>query len=29
MVWNSVGPTLLRFDKVELGFTALTLVLSI
>ncbi len=29
MVWNSWGPESLRFDKAELGFTALTLMLSL
>lgn len=29
MAWNSWGPENLRFDKAELGFTALTLMLSL
>ncbi|VEG27199.1 DUF1003 domain-containing protein [Actinomyces howellii] len=29
MAWNSWGPGPLRFDKAELGFTALTLMLSL
>lgn len=29
MGWNTYGPTTLRFDKAELGFTALTLMLSL
>ncbi|WP_315502680.1 DUF1003 domain-containing protein [Actinomyces radicidentis] len=29
MAWNTFGPTSLRFDKASLGFTALTLVLSL
>lgn len=29
MMWNSWGPEALRFDKAELGFTALTLMLSL
>ena len=29
MSWNSWGPENLRFDKAELGFTALTLMLSL
>ena len=29
MAWNSWGPEALRFDKAELGFTALTLMLSL
>ena len=29
MAWNSWGPSGLRFDRAELGFTALTLMLSL
>ena len=29
MAWNTFGPSELRFDKAELGFTALTLMLSL
>ncbi|MCI7456040.1 MAG: DUF1003 domain-containing protein [Actinomyces urogenitalis] len=29
MIWNAYGPESLRFDKAELGFTALTLMLSL
>ncbi|MCW4458095.1 DUF1003 domain-containing protein [Microbacterium sp. MPKO10] len=29
MVWNTWGPTSIRFDSVALGFTALTLMLSL
>lgn len=29
MAWNTFGPSSLRFDKAELGFTALTLMLSL
>ncbi|MGG7463496.1 MULTISPECIES: DUF1003 domain-containing protein [unclassified Plantibacter] len=29
MAWNSLGPESLRFDSVDLGFIALTLVLSL
>ncbi|MDO5065049.1 MAG: DUF1003 domain-containing protein [Actinomyces bowdenii] len=29
MAWNSWGPEEMRFDKAELGFTALTLMLSL
>lgn len=29
MAWNTFGPENLRFDKAELGFTALTLMLSL
>lgn len=29
LVWNTWGPEALRFDKAELGFTALTLMLSL
>lgn len=29
LVWNTWGPENLRFDKVELGFTTLTLMLSL
>lgn len=29
LAWNSWGPTALRFDKSEYGFTALTLMLSL
>jgi uncharacterized membrane protein len=29
MVWNSVMPAALRFDSADIGFTALTLVLSL
>ena len=29
MAWNTFGPSALRFDKAELGFTALTLMLSL
>lgn len=29
MAWNSWGPETMRFDKAELGFTALTLMLSL
>lgn len=29
LLWNTVGPTQLRFDSAALGFTALTLILSL
>ncbi len=29
LAWNTWGPAALRFDKVELGFTTLTLMLSL
>lgn len=29
LAWNTWGPEVLRFDKAELGFTALTLMLSL
>lgn len=29
ILWNTIGPEELRFDSAELGFTALTLVLSL
>ena len=29
LAWNTYGPELLRFDRADLGFTALTLMLSL